>query len=41
MSFLEITPGEYHRDVLRLLLLVLAFRVLTYIMLQTRLMLAR
>lgn len=41
LSFLEITPGEYQRDVVRLLLLVLGFRLLTYFMLSARLMLVR
>lgn len=41
MSFLEVTPGEYHRDVGRLLLLILGFRVLTYFILSGRLMLVR
>ena len=37
ISFLEITPGESERDAVRLLLLVLGFRLLTYFVLSARL----
>lgn len=39
MGFLEVTVGEFQRDVGRLLLLILGFRVLTYVILSARLML--